>query len=347
MGVERLNKYLKILYDNSKEEVEELKKRIGFEFYKEELCHNRIYWDYKFYVTSYYAAETISDSFYGYFIREEESKYLIGCTLPIEGPFFTGEYDRSEAAFKLYKEVYGEKLVVGDKSNGQFKFDKEKNECIVIAGDIDFNFKMNKIKSFIDIIDNGISNMKYEEKSDLKNRILSMHEFTYHPDNISLMPVTGALNNIKQYLGNDRLDTFLLALKLYYEEGTTSFILSAPGRANMPVIANKNNLKNFLDSFKDEEDKLQSIYKYCEQIYHIDSKLVNDLCLSGKKPIDTPERVLEYIELACRFWEQKNRYYRNSNKEIQSIYQEMIKELVEKRGEEYINTFTFTKVTKC
>lgn len=332
MGVARLNKYLKILYNRSEEKLDELKDKIGFELYKEEECDS--YWHYKFYVTGYYAAKKISDSFYGYIIRKEKSKYLIGCTLPIEGPFFTGEYDRSEAAFKLYKEVYGEKLVVGDKSKRQFEFEKGKNGFIEVEGDIDFNFKMNHITSFTDIIDNGISNMKDEEKSDLKNRLLKMHKFTYHPNNISLMPVKGALNNIKRNLGNDRLDTFLLALKLYYEEGITSLILSAPGGPKMPCITNKNNLKNFLDSFKDEKDKSQSIYKYCEQIYHIDSKLVDDLCLSGKKPIDTPERVLEYIELVCKFWEKKEKYYRNSSKEIKSIYEEMIKEFIEIRGKE-------------
>ena len=39
---------------------------------------------------------------------------------------------------------------------------------------------------------------------------------TYHPNNLSMMPVNGGMNILKQSLGCDRLDTFVFTLSMYY-----------------------------------------------------------------------------------------------------------------------------------
>lgn len=286
-------------------------------------------------------AYKISDSFYGYFIKKDNEGYHVGCTLPNEANFFNDEYDRCSDAIELYSKVYG-KAISLDKDIIKFEFQDNKN--IIVSGDIDFNFKMKHIRYFEDIIEKGKSEMGETQKSKLKLRLLSYHDLTYNPDNISLLPKTGALNNIKKQLGNERLDTFLFALELYYEKGITSFILSGAGGLNPPFIVNRNELIEFLDSFK-------SINDYCKQIYHIDKELVKNLCSSGSKPIDTPERVEEYLNLATKFWEQKKDFYdEKSNIEIKNQYQKMMDEIIdirEAREKKYTNTFTETEDVYC
>lgn len=314
-------------------------------------CFNEEFWDHTFVITGKNAeniAYQISDSFYGYYISKEDEGHRIGCTLPKEGSLFVGEYDRCPDAINLYSKVYEKQIKECIDENKQiFKFWYKENKNIEMSGDIDFNFKMRKIISFIDIVDNGRSQMGEENKQIIKNRLYSYHNLIYMPDNISLCPKTGALNSIKNSLGNDRLDTFIFALKLYYEEEIESFILSAGGM-KPPFIANRNELKEYLDSFRNNEDKKQSIYNYCSKMYHIhDTSLVDDLCSSGKKSIDTPERVKEYLDLAMLVWKKKSDFYANSNDKVKSQYQKMLKEVMESRGLKYINSFTGTKDWNC
>lgn len=189
------------------------------------------------------------------------------------------------------------------------------------------------MRYFQDVVVNGNSKMNFEEKKNLNNIILRYNDLTYTPCNISLLPVPGGLNNIKKALGNDRLDTFLFTLKLYYDEEYTSLILSASAGSSPPFIKNRNALKEFLDSFG-------SIYNYCEKMYHINDKdVVNTLCESGSKPIDTAERVKYYLELATQFWGNKYEFYKKADKNTRTQYQKMIKNIMESRGKRYINSF--------
>ena len=119
------------------------------------------------------------------------------------------------------------------------------------------------------------------------------------------MPVTGGLNIIKQNLGNDRLDTFIYALSLYYD-GNDSFIMSKNYR-----IENLRILKDYLDSYKvtDENgiiDSKASLYNYCNYIYHMDKELVDAMCCLGKRMINTPEDVNEYLNLVKEYWDSKS-----------------------------------------
>lgn len=335
-----------ILEQHQKEQCKQVQRKEAF---------NKRFWDYTFVVAGKHLisiVDKISNSFYGYFIKEDNIGYHVGCTLPKEGEFLNHGYDRSLDAIDLFSKVYERSISESnikksdlDKGIRNFKF--QGNKSIEISGDIDFNFKMNHIRYFIDIINNGKSEMAEAQKMNLKKILIKFHNLTYHPNNISLLPRTGALNNIKKSLGNDRLDTILFALKLYYEKGITSFILSSSCGPNPPYIANRNKLKEFLDSFNCGSNNSESIYSYCNQIYHIDENLVNDLCLSGSKPIDTPERVEDYLDLATRFWAQKNEFYKRSNSKVKSQYQKMMKEIIEARGLEYYNSFTGTKNWNC
>ena len=343
----RLSEFLKKIEVTKQQQKEQITQELRKETF------NKEFWDYTFVIigkTAQTIANKLSNNFYGYFIKEDNTGYHVGCRLPKTGYLFHDEYDRCSDAIELYSIVYEE--VEPDKKNNDSKknticFKFQNNNRIKVSGDIDFNFKMKHVRYFIDIIDNGKSEMTEAQKTNLKNILISFMNLTYHPANISLLPITGALNNIKKALGNDRLDTFLFALKLYYEKEITSFVLSGAGGPNPPYIGNRNKLREFLDSFNCGSNNSESIYNYCKKMYHIEKELVDDLCSSGLKTIDTPERVDEYLKLATRFWAQKNEFYRDSNNDIKSQYQKMVKIITEARGLEYNNTFTGTKEWKC
>ena len=47
------------------------------------------------------------------------------------------------------------------------------------------------------------------------------------------------------------------------------------------------------------------MYDDCRTLYGISDTLTTALVVSGRQPIDSAPRALEYMQLACRFWEQK------------------------------------------
>ena len=154
------------------------------------------------------------------------------------------------------------------------------------------------------------------------------------------MPVSGGMNNFKESIGFDRIDTFLYALNLYYEDKADSFILNY-GQINPANSTLKKNLKDYLDSFRD-------IYSYCSKIYHIDDKkFIDELCDNGKKAILTANDIDKYLELATKFWQKKEEFYKNSNSDVKTNYQKMIKKHCKIIGKEYINSFTGTTDYHC
>jgi len=136
--------------------------------------------------------------------------------------------------------------------------------------------------------------------------------------NISIMPQTGALNNTKKHIGNDRLDTFIWALEQFYSSKSNLLM-------NASTYQNTKYLKAYLELFDGVED-------YCSQIYHINSSLVEDMIESGKKAIDSPERVIEYMNLAYRFWSQKLIYLNSISNLDETIKQEIcrVTEIIDK-----------------
>lgn len=321
----------KVLYDFLKElkmDTDIIDSNIEKKTIKMNNCFNNKYIEFTFNVNNQSQVKKICDSLYGYFIEDTPKYYKIGCTLPKTNKFLIDEYDRCNDAFELYSMVY--KNFNKDKKEITFVNLKKKKEVIEAGGDIDFNFKMEKVKYFKDIVENGKSELSNNEKRNIINKLLLFHELTYHPNNISIMPVNGALNLIKQSIGNDRLDTFIYIIKLYYD-GITSIILNYGGIK--VYTKNRELLKGYLDSFS-------NIYDYCRKIYHIEEDLTNELLELGSKAIDTPEMVDTYLNYALKFWSQKSQFYTTHDDiKVKKQYKKMIKTITESKGKQYIDLY--------
>ena len=275
-------------------------------------CKNKDFVAFRFEIAGSkqrYVRNAVVNSLYGYQISEDpnDKTILAGCVLPKSGKLDNDEFDCNADALSLYKAVYGNKIKGNSKSGLCYE---------------------NLIK--------GTS----EEKETSKHLWNMMNNLTYHPNNISIMPVTGGLNNTKKSVGNDRLDVFLLALKLYYQENGYPSLLLSSGKQSLVYWSDINVLKEYLDSF-------DGLYDYCDKVYHINKELVDLLCESGRTPIDSAARVVDYIRLALEFWRQKDEYYKKSNDRVKTCYQTILKRVVEAAGKNYINLFTGKNSCLC
>lgn len=231
------------------------------------------------------------------------------------------EFDSSKLAYEIYNKIYCNLLtnirVKNDKKRPYFKADINHNGKQLVdmnyGGDRDFNFgsgfSYSTFPKYQNYIQNGISDDKVESIKMYYNN-LKICQLLYRSGvNISIMPQTGALNIAKKQIGNDRLDTFIWALEQYYSSNVNLLM-------NASTYQNAKYLKEYLEQFDGIED-------YCSQIYHINSSLVEDMVESGKKAIDSPERVIEYMNLAYRFWTQKLKYLESICYLNESIKQEI------------------------
>lgn len=168
-----------------------------------------------------------------------------------------------------------------------------------LSGDIDFNFNDKKVKIYNKLLTN--ENIKLLEFCNSSHHKLL---------NMSLLPATGKLNNLKGHLFVesegcisysrrfipeclDRQDTFISALNNYFVR-KDELILSESGINREPLI-------NYLDEFS-------NIYDYCNKVLFIkDKSLVNVLIENGAKPIITESDVLNYINIAQQYWEEKEK----------------------------------------
>lgn len=164
-----------------------------------------------------------------------------------------------------------------------FDFDhlkKENGYSITLRKEIDFSKfdeeKKRKIKLFIDnnkkLEDNGFSPFRlsgdadYQVYDEKKKKKKEMHMLP----NFSLIPITGALNNIK---GRKKLSCFLCgSLKEYYEKKD---IKNLPYRKmgrksdsiDVVMQLEKETLKSFFDIFG-------NIDEYCRNMYFLDFKTI-------------------------------------------------------------------------
>ena len=205
---------------------------------------------------------------------------------------FNDDFD--QLALDFYSQYYGDKLNQKDKK----WIYTHKNNDIDVAGDVCFNLnlKNGKFYTFFGSI------IQDEEIFDELESLLG--KMRYSPMNISIMPRTGGLNNIKKAFGNDRFDTFAWLVNLYYE-GVKTPIINA-GALNMKV-SNRIQLKKFLDSYED-------VYDYYSDVYKIDKTLTGKLVCHGQCLIIHKVDVYKHIELALDFWE-----VRMSQKEISQV----------------------------
>ena len=264
-------------------------------------------------------AEKISDSLYGWWICEDKTYFVLGCGLPNTGQLLIEEYDKGEDAVELLSTIYNQ-----ENSKGIIIDNNDicvKGVRIEASSDTDINFKRNKIRYYEDIVDSNSGEMDMIQIENLKRQLNVLNHLTYTPTNISLMPRTAGLNNIKQNWGNDRIDTFIYMLDLYYK-GNRSIILDA-GRRTRGIISYKarNQLALYLDSFSD-------IYDYCEKIYHIDKVLVDIMLQTGGMGLECAEMVDIYVSIANAFWNQKLIFYKNHpSKDVREKYLKMINTL--------------------
>lgn len=212
------------------------------------------------------------------------------------------EYDVTRSSWDIYRCMYKDHLHICPDSiikkgtqrayiKSSFIFNGKKSEELAFSGETDFNFSRTKIFGY------GRSRYEHFKKLLGKTDVYHIHMLDtccdkfHSQENISLMPKTGSLQLVKKCIGNDRLDVFVWCLNEYYQHRSSLIY-------NFCSYENLNALKSFLELF-------QNIHEYCKVIYCIDSKLTDDLVDSGRKPIDSAKRAIEYMELAHAFWRQK------------------------------------------
>lgn len=182
----------------------------------------------------------------------------------------------------------------------EFSYKGKKSNKMQFSGDIDFNYYdgRKRLYNSFDLIlkETEKDNNRKKEVEDTRTHIKNCRNRVENVKNVSIMPVNGNLQSLKQAVGRDRLDTFTWCLDMHFRNYKTNgesilFNYCAPAYFDA--------LKSFLNLF-------DNIYEYFECVYHIDDKFfVNELIESGAKPIDTIERINKYLYLTERFWHKK------------------------------------------
>lgn len=208
----------------------------------------------------------------------------------------------------LYQRIIGTFLY--SKPNETLKLTTPKllnGKNIGLAGDCCFNFNNNKIKKF---------NRFTENNKDIENLLESIKKALHHsPLNFALMPINGSMNNIKGdgIQGLDRFDTFISALDLYFENKGNPIAIKLIAEFE----TSQNSLVPFLEWIDSFENYLKLFYPELliddRKEYNDKKTLLEKLIESGVQPINATDRVIEYIELAIRFWEAKLDYYNKQN----------------------------------
>lgn len=200
--------------------------------------------------------------------------------------------DKDESAWDFYLKYYGQSLYKNERKKFHFS---NKVESIEVNGDVSFNidpafFKPKLFKKREKIYESTLSDTEVSEE--LK---ISLKVMRYSPMNISILPKTGGLNNIKQSLGNDRFDTFVYFMNQYYEGVKVPIINS--GSTNMG-IGNRLILEQFLDGYNCASE-------FFADIYGIDETFVSELIELGKSLITNKKEYCDYIKLACKYWKSR------------------------------------------
>lgn len=225
----------------------------------------------------------------------------------MQGP----QSDSDEFAWNIYQKFYGDQLDIQNKHLTFTHIDSE----IDVAGDVCFNVKLKLNKRYT------LLGSVIKEEPDF-NKIKSLLEqLLYSPMNISLLPKTGGLNNIKGQFTCDRFDSFIWLLDAYYN-GLRAPILNR-GTKNS-YIGNQKKLDNFLTAIKCVEN-------FCKLFYGItDSNYIKELISSGKKTITEPCDYYKYLQKAIFFWKSRLAVYKGKNiltdEEI-NVYTNLLDEL--------------------
>lgn len=188
------------------------------------------------------------------------------------------------------------------------KYGKSFIEC-KLGGELDFNFNSSKYKRYKEIInkDNKVNKVKAIK---LLNEC---EKRQWRRCNFSVLITSGGLNNVKGTLSQehgkrslDRFDVFVFVLNDYFsirkiKEDYMHIIFSDSWRS---ARENRECLYNYLRLFENIEDYFKKNYNIIAEEGR-NKKLINDLIESGSKPIDSRERVVEYLKLANLYWNSK------------------------------------------
>lgn len=194
-----------------------------------------------------------------------------------------------------------EKLIIGD-------FDWYKAQ-LRLSGDTDFNFNdkhFPKMKLLLMKEENIETRDKYlkslEICKDNHHRLL----------NFSLMQTVGNMQSFKGRFCDDRVDRLIFYINRYYNtkiKDETAIIKYASK-------SNAKGLIKYLDMFKEG-----GIYEYCEKVYFIKSKkLVDKLIKNALQDFNDSKSIMNYIDLACEFWNEKELYFSKKEYDVIGSY---------------------------
>lgn len=216
---------------------------------------------------------------------------------------------------------------------GKLKLNK-----IALAGDCVFNFNEKKVDRFEKLLNE-------KKDHDLQRKLRLCARMHHSPYNFSFMPVTGGINNQKKKLsGCDRPDVLLYAITKFYEKYQQEL-----EKNMLDIQKNDKRLQDNKAGLRDELQRLQgelqiiqkrergitdlcayhflatigSFKNYVRIFYHldhnnpIDKSLVEAMLAMGKQPIDEPDALEAYMNLAIAYWKiQRSKYEYIANADI-------------------------------
>lgn len=257
------------------------------------------------------------------------------------------EYDSDKDRWKYYEKAYKDIIINTDKLfprnnrlvgtfsvnkiNNQIKLkqveNKSKENCIELSGDCFFNFNEKKYERYIQIAQNSENAQKSEK---LKNNLLEYKDIWHHSNaNCVLLPVTGALNNVKGNIyfkkknkqfkvynqsgrppmnRDDRPDTFIHKLSEFWD-------IKSKGECNLREAGLFLQNSVFSHSLKGENfaiiydflNSFNSLEEFCNLMFGIDENLVSKMKNTGRIPITDIDSLEKYLNLANEFWNSRKK----------------------------------------
>ncbi len=245
-----------------------------------------------------------------------------------------GEYYKpfySNIDWDFWKIFDYDNLIGGD--NGKRKYAAVSKKRIInsqydsfdnckLGGEMDFNFnsdkqswQKDKYGYYEDILEKD-DKMKEADKDKALEILRQCRKTQYTRCNLSVIIVTGGLNSLKGKLSQDRraldrFDAFIYILSDYFHKRNAGREKAEGcGEDYMHIIfseawhsakGNRECLGEYLNLYTDIND-------YFMKNYNIDdNELIKALIHSGKEPIDSGERVMEYLRLANWYWREKEK----------------------------------------
>ncbi len=265
------------------------------------------------------------------------------------------EKDADSSAWRYYQKIYSNIIEIdletilknkSDRLSGTFilnenkllQVDKKYSEkiCVELSGECLFNFNDKKHILFSDVI--TYSGATDEAKDEARKKLKDCEAIFNSPEipwNFVLMPVQGALNNVKgniYYSINnnkfvlpctkagkrfDRPDTFVCFLDEFYQVKDKKFNLKEAGEFLSSSIFSYS-LRSFnFSQLYDFMNQFESTEQFCRIFWGLDSEFIDRMRQWGKIPLDSDksmknsnyrkmssiEVLMEYMKMAEDYWD--------------------------------------------